>query len=604
MDIESHEDKGVISSCKQGNAFSEIKKDKLLLSLFLILILLGIAVRFVYPTEPGLWNDDMSTVPTAVMWFYPHDYYPGLSAQGEPALSNYIIGKSCMLSGQDFSNVSKINPVWFPDRAVLLGKAMSLSEDYCRIPMYIFGLLFLIVITILSFMLLDKYSALYTISFFSFYPSVLQLSRWIRGDIILYTFLVLGLIFLWKFYISPKYSKREIVFFIISMAWFALSLGTKLPAAVYALFAFLVMLEKYKEVIFLGIEKAKGWLGLTFKTNFGSNEKPRPFRVFVLAVSSLVAYILMLLPPYEFDLKNIWLVIQMYRRTAGSMGEFTLNLDIGSTFYEFVLNINVIDIFLLLGAIYIFIALLLKTKDKNEKFIFMLILLFIFMSMIFPTISLLRIFTSFAFGLIFLMSLVLSSKHYSLSGILKLNSKTTRRLYLIILVIYIFISAYITFSSSPYFLHQNSIICAITDCVPLGYGDYAGSQAGEYASNLLKNNSEDTFEILERNQLIYYYAMSEQHYLAWAFRESFKQQTGRARNIQNILTYYHPYNRTVRYLFIDPNYNYPSEYGYPDESRDYIEALKLDYIPNDKIVLKHGFEAFWVYDLKNLQKRI
>ncbi|MDI6737757.1 MAG: hypothetical protein QME12_04555, partial [Nanoarchaeota archaeon] len=142
MAEEDISDIGSESKKSIGNSFSEIRKDKILLSLFIIIILLGITVRFIYPTEPGLWNDDMSALPTAVLWFYPHDSYPGLSAMGEPALSNYIIGASCMLSGQDFSNVTRIRPVWFPDRAILLGEAISKSEDYCRIPMYVFGILF------------------------------------------------------------------------------------------------------------------------------------------------------------------------------------------------------------------------------------------------------------------------------------------------------------------------------------------------------------------------------------------------------------------------------------------------------------------------------
>ena len=110
----------------------------------------------------------MTTIPTALLWFYPHSYYPGLAGQGEPALGNYLIGFGCTLSNEDFSKVTQIQPMFYPGRPALIGKEMVKAESYCHMPMYIFGILFLIVISILALMMLDKYSALYAISFYAF----------------------------------------------------------------------------------------------------------------------------------------------------------------------------------------------------------------------------------------------------------------------------------------------------------------------------------------------------------------------------------------------------------------------------------------------------
>ena len=178
----------------------------------------------------------MTTIPTALLWFYPHSYYPGLAGQGEPGLGNYFIGLGCMLSGQDFSKVTEIQPMFYPGRPGLIGREMVNAEKYCRLPMYAFGLLFFIAIIILAMLLLDEYASIFAIAFYSFSSFILLLSRWIHVDTIEYFFLAIGLIFLWKFYVKEINAKYEKLFLILAALSFGFALATKLPAGVFLVF--------------------------------------------------------------------------------------------------------------------------------------------------------------------------------------------------------------------------------------------------------------------------------------------------------------------------------------------------------------------------------
>lgn len=583
-------------SHQNSNTFAELRKDKLLLFLFLAIIVLGTLVRVLYPTEPGLWNDDMSILPTAVLWFYPHTSYPGLSAQGEPAFSNLIIGASCMLSGQDFSNVSKIKPSWYPDRPILLGKAISSAEDYCRIPMYIFGFLFFAAIIIFSFMLLDKYSALYSIAFFAFHPYILQLSRYTRADIITFTFLVLGLLFLWKTFSSAKESRREFILFLLSMVFFALAFATKLPPVVYAFFAIIVLLAKYKESMYACLKKAGEWVNIDAAKKLdeaGANPK----RLAFLLASGIITYILVLLPPFEFNLKNILLIKQMYTQSVGAFTDFGISLNILPVFREFVQNINPIDFVLLLFAVYIFIRLLLKKKNSREIYILLMSLILIVMAIIYPTTYFHRIFLGFGFGLILLMALAFSDKHYSMFNLLRIRGHSLKRvIFAIIIIGYIALSSYTAFSTMPYFEQNVKPLCLFKDCPPISYSSLAESHVGIYLQNLLENNTEETFDLLDAGMhTVYYYVAADQAYLSWQFRESFKQQIGRNPTARERVEFYRPNNKTLRYIVVLTDFDYNDEF---------VDELKTSYLPSDKVIIKHGIEVAWIYDLKNLQKII
>ena len=110
----------------------KFSNDKLFLILLLI-VSLGIFLRLNDYSEVGYWNDDISTIPSGLLWFYPHSYFPGLSGVSEPPLGNMIIGAGCMLSGEDFSKVSEIKPTFYPGRGELIGSELVKAEGYCHL---------------------------------------------------------------------------------------------------------------------------------------------------------------------------------------------------------------------------------------------------------------------------------------------------------------------------------------------------------------------------------------------------------------------------------------------------------------------------------------
>ena len=130
--------------------YTRFKHDKLFLLFLFIIMVLGLFVRLNDFSEVGYWNDDMTTLPTGLLAFYPHSFFPGLAGQGEPILGNLIIGAGCMLSGENFSAVSELKPMFYPGREELLGSQLVNAFPYCHIPMYLFGVLFFLAISLLS----------------------------------------------------------------------------------------------------------------------------------------------------------------------------------------------------------------------------------------------------------------------------------------------------------------------------------------------------------------------------------------------------------------------------------------------------------------------
>jgi len=570
----------------------EIKKDKWLLALLIIIVILGLGVRVVYPTEPGLWNDDMSILPTALLWFYPHTEYPGLSGQGETAFGNYLIGKSCMLSGQDFSDVIKITPMWFANRPEFLHNIIY-AEDYCRMPMYIFGIAFFLLIILLAAMLLDKYATIFVAAFVAFYQFLLQFSRMLHIDVILYTFIASGLIFLWKSYASKKYSRQELINFCIAMGFFALAFATKIPGVLYVGFAFVILLDKYKEEALQIIKKIGSQFGLKI-VNKIKDQKTNPAPFYKAILYSFIAYIIVLLPTLEYNLKNVWLVIQKYTSVDVTKGSPYSSLAFNKSFWSIALNnffvsINIIDLLVFIFSVFIFIKLIRKKKDLKERFIFYLMLFFLAALFSFGAMNLLRVFFSFGLGLIFLMALVLSDKPYSIFNVFKIKNKRT--IFVVLMIVYILLGSYLAFGDAPYFNKRNEIFCKFADCGDINYITLAESQIGLYLTDLLKNNTEDTFDALDSTYMVYYYIFPEQSYQHYVFRESFRQQVGRLPTVEEKVEYFKPNNRTLRYLLIEPLRKYDDEF---------VNKLKNSYEPNDKVLLKHGIEVMWVYDVKNL----
>ena len=73
MEAVSGETENIAIGARQ-TLFYKLKKDWKIILILTILILLGIVVRLVNYSDVGYWNDDPTTVPTALAWFYPHPY--------------------------------------------------------------------------------------------------------------------------------------------------------------------------------------------------------------------------------------------------------------------------------------------------------------------------------------------------------------------------------------------------------------------------------------------------------------------------------------------------------------------------------------------------
>ena len=223
----------------------EIKQDKIFLTLLILIILLGIFIRFNNFSEIGYWSDDQAHIPAGLMWFYPHTYYPGLN-YGNPPLGDIFIGLGCKISGEDFSGVSKVRPFFYPDRQSLLPNLAKEKVDmFCHLPMYIFGLIFFILIIIFALTFFEPYPALFLISFFAFYNPLLIFSRVIKPDVILWVFLIAGLFSLLKAYQEYNF-KKELIFFLASFLFLALALATKFTAAIFFIFAIFILFIKHK----------------------------------------------------------------------------------------------------------------------------------------------------------------------------------------------------------------------------------------------------------------------------------------------------------------------------------------------------------------------
>ena len=567
----------------------KIKKDKIILILLIIVFILGLYIRFNDFYETGYWSDDQSTIPAGLLWFYPHTYFPALSGLSEPPLGNIIIGASCMLSGKDFSQVSQIQPGFYPGREILLGESLIKAYPYCHISMYIFGILLMIVITILAFSVLNKYSALFFISFFMFKPVILQFSRWIHVDIILYVLITTGFIFLWKAYKEDKYSKKEKIYFIISFTFFALSLATKFSAASFILFGFFIFLEKYHEELFSMVKKVFKMLENKEKgaTLLGPNEKGLISKLLVYITVTLIA----LLTPFKLNPNNFYLVYEQQRILNPILSHTEINLNFFNILFKvFLKQINLIDIIVFLFSISILISIIIKNKkSKKERLIIYSILLFIIFSIFFSkTLSFARIALPYLFGLVFIMSLIFSDKTYSFFNRFKIKNKKVY--FTIFMLIYILFSFNVALSISPHFTPRNNLFCKFSEnkCKS-SISPYVVKQTAEYLKSVLKDN--ETFMLTEGT--IFYYIRSSQGILNFQFEKAFEEKIGKPPTALEKIKYFHPENQTVRYLLIDPYINYEDKL---------LNEIKNGYTPIHKIYLSKE-EALWIYDLENLVKR-
>ncbi len=233
------------------------KNDKISFIFILLLIVLGIFFRvYQYGIEGGIETDSPGAIAGGIKWYYPHDYFPGLM-HTYPPFGGMVIGAGCMLSGADFSPIIQQPRNFYPSIAYLIGEPFASAEKYCLSSSYAASILLLIGLTILSFSLLEKYSAIYATAFFAFFGIIIQWGRLIYYDIILWMITIYGILFLWWGYREEKGVKKESNMFLMAAALFGLATATKYTAGIFILFEMFIIFEKYSFEVLKNISNFK-----------------------------------------------------------------------------------------------------------------------------------------------------------------------------------------------------------------------------------------------------------------------------------------------------------------------------------------------------------
>ena len=562
--------------------FDKFKRDKLTFGLLILIIFLGIFIRLNDFSEVQYWNDDVATIPTSLLAYYDYPIYPGLSGPGEPILGHMIIGAGCLLSGENFSKVSEVKPMFYPGRETLIGKQLINAFPYCHLPIYIFGILFFIIISTLAINLLPKYSALFAISFYAFHQELLQLSRWIHVDIFGYFFVSLGLLFSWFFYKSEK-NKFEILYIILSSMFFGLSFAVKLPNAMFVLFFGFIILNKYKLETLQFIKNIGTKLNLEIikKIKYTSINYSRLIKLVVL---SIIVYFVFFLAPFYFKIGNVFDVINKYQSINPEHSGFSFNIQILKSIFNFLLTINILDIILFLLGLIVLVKFIKFKKEPNYRFIFYLFLLFIIL-LVFSKITIYsRIFLIFSIPIIFITSLIFSKKY----SIIKFN----RKLFLSFIFIYVIFSFTIALFSSPVFISPNPLICKYfgPGCQVDRLG-FVQKDIADYLDSVLMNN--ETF-YWPRSDFLYFYIRPEESFIKYTFETQFFSQIGRLPTFNEYVNLFKFDDKSIRYVILDP---YERE-----EDDEFVLILKRQYKPS-KIISSKSKEAAWIYDLKMLDKK-
>lgn len=575
----------------------QLKNNKLLIIVLIIALALGLYLRFDDYAAEGYNSDDVNTIPAAVFAYYPHSYFPGLVST-EPPLGNYIIGLGCMASGEDFSRVSSVKPLFFPDRSAYIGQAAKNAENYCFAPVYIFGVIFLIGIIIFAFSFFPCIrSAAYFIIFFTFFSGTIASSRILKPDIIFFTFTIFASAFLWKGYDTEKGLFKEKLYFFFALAFLGLAGATKFPAGALIIFSFFLLLEKYsKELLYL-LQKGLNRIDINILDNrIGGGPVNIKSLLIITAVSLFSSYFFLMLF-FNFDIKNL-LDTYHYMTSLNWSGVQTLGFSMSSFLrwlVDFIIKLSIIDFFIYLFSIYIFIKIIFKkSKTNQEKFAIYFILLCLLLVTIFKSGVLSSVVhaTPFMLGFFILMSLTFSDKSYSIFSIFKINKKY----FLIFIIGYLMISFLTLYFAPFHHIASNQLVCSFTNIdYCKNYIGYPVKPVSLYFESVL--NEDETFF---QTGIFNYYTRHNDDILWWIFYSNFKKQTGKEPRLGDYLKYYQPEGRRIRYLHTAPYISQnPADYvGIWGD----IENLKKDYKPNHIIKL-YNKDAAYIYDLDNLIKK-
>ena len=562
--------------------------NKKLLILLLLILSLGIFVRLYKFSDVGYWSDDESTLPTGLLWFFPHNFYPGLLGQGEPALGNYIIAKGCMMSGEDFSGVTQIQRRFYPGREILIGKQLVNANNYCHAPMYIFSILFLLAITLLSFLLLKKHGAILVIGLVSFNTFMLVFGRWIHVDMMLYTFVTLGLIALFKSLKSQKGSISEKIWWIIAIAMMALSFSTKLPSSVYIVFSGIVISVKYWNEVMAIFQKGCRLLDLEIIK--GHSETPHQKSFLYIIGLAFIVYFGILFFTFE-GFANIPAVIEAYRVQGAEFG--TLNFYRGSiaSLIRILKTFSNLEMIFLIATIAYFPFLLKKSLKGSieEKFIASLILLFLIMPAIAPSMKLERVFFLFSFGWFLSAGMLMDN-------LISRFKSFRNNLFIVAMLLIFSIPVFNAVYTSPDFLSDYKLYNILNSPTKISWSsnNFGARPIGEYLQGLLKEN--ETYFPAEPMTMVTYYVKNNQQLQYYLFRENFKAKVGRSPTVHEYIQYFQPNNERIKYLLID-KYTQNNEEFVQDILQNY-EPMHIIYQPSIRKV-----ETIRVYDLDNLVKK-
>lgn len=582
---------------EKESILTQFLKNKILICLLIIAIVLGLYLRFDNYGAEGYTSDDMNTIPASVFVYYPHDYFPGLVST-EPPLGNYIIGLGCMASGEDFSGVSKVKPLFFPDRSAYIGEAAKNAESYCWAPIYLFGILFLVGIIIFAFLFFtDIYSVTYFITFFIFFSEIISDSRKLKVDVILFTFVIFALAFLWLGYKTKKGLKSEKVYFFFAFTFLGLGGAMKFPIGVLIVFSFLLLFEKYKTETLLLLQKALERLDLKIFKNDIDKESINLDSLVKNSIIAIISSSFFLMLFFNFSIKNLKDTYH-YMTSLNWSGVQSIGFSFPNFFRwlaELLASLNIFDLFVFIFSILILIRIILKKqKTKQEKFmLYFVVLCFLVITVLKSGImvSLTRA-MPFMIGSFILMGMAFSNEKYSLFNTFKIK----KGYFLVFMTAYIILSFFTLYSAPFHHVYKNPLYCSIfsAECGTSLYG-FTAKPTSMYLDSVLKED-----ETFLTTGIYNFYTRHNDDAFWWIFYSSFLKQTGKEPRLEDYLKSYKPEDRRVRYVHTDV-----STEENPDDLKGLgidIALLKRGYKPNQVIKIFDRDSAY-IYDLDNLIKK-
>lgn len=580
-------------------------------SLFLItIIIIGLYFRlYMYGVGGGLIGDSPLTVAGGVKWFYPHDYFPGL-VQIFPPVGNYLIGAGCMMSGQDFSGIAQLPPNFAPPIAYLIGEAFSKAENYCLMPLYLSGILVFLGLIILSYFLLDKYSAMYASAFFATYPLLLKYGRTIIIDGVFWVFLVFGFIFLWKAYVSKINSMNELYFFVISSAILGLGTSAKFTGGVYFILLLFLAIEKYNFSIIRGISNIpKLNLGHILHIEKIGDDKTEKIALSIkLLIASGLSYITFVLLPFGLNPKNLIELQKTFFYWYPNYSDVAPSLNFFKTAYIFLYNINIFDAILLLFSIVVFYKILVKlvngTAAPNEKFImygFLTSMLTVSFSInIFNGMWFSRREIPFFFFATLMAATAFSNKDYSIFNLLWVPENKRKTAFYVFISVYLLIGASALYETAPHYeLIKNKVLCSSSEKdVCYAYLWNEEKYVSEELKSVLKEN--ETYYVMPTTYTpLYLYIRPHDEYAFWQISTALEKQKGSSPSAMEIINAYNNVSfegRRVKYL-VAHIFEKSSPIAIHDEE---TKMLLKNYLPYRTVTL-NGKPIAAIYDLENME---